>query len=222
MSINMGESGGLEYADHETQVLYCQNSISQNTDETFERETEIQYDPVSERGLDNDELAELVGFYRVVNVLAKNEQGATQTQVGEVGAEVALGINLTGQEFPNQSNFNNGGEEVLNDDTGSVSKNNYSEPGAIDVSGPIAVKPGAAPTTDSDITAGSQSFNEQRTFFFPDRLGSGPYLDATDDLSLKVEATKENVSAGTLVEVIYILYWDVQEMPEGRASFARP
>ncbi len=219
MSINMGDSSGVEYADHDVQVLYFR--AQNESGETGQVDEVLQYDPVSERGLDNDELAELVGFRRTLTIYVEDEIDGPQSQPGNVIGEFGFGINLTEQEFAEQ-----GGQLAPNEDVdnGTVEQFNRSEPGVIDSLAPFVIRPGLAPAADATVSAGGNSQNLSRTFFFPERLGSGPYIDSTDDLTLHVEAQKDNIvdAAQISVEGSMVLYWNVEEMPEGRASFSRP
>lgn len=230
MSINMGDSGE-EYADHEVQVVYTQNQAtgtSSNPDQ--EQDEVIEFEPVSDRGLDSDELAELVGFYRQVAVIAANEADNAQSFVASLTGEVGMGINLSLGEFAEQSNSTGpgNGERVREFSNGYIDKNNYSEPGVLDsvrlspTNGFIAGD--GDPLLGSGAGAGGGGSNVQadREMFFPDKLGSGPFVDRTDDITVHTECEFADFVGTLNVEVAYILYWRVHEMPEGRASFARP
>lgn len=226
MSINM-DSGGTEYADHEVQVIYGQKTIQEGSgNANADIDTVEQYEPVSDRGLDSDELAELVGFHRTVSVYATREEEATTTEPGDVLAEIGLGVNLSEQEFAEQSGAQQNGTVVEDFDEGTIGQqnvvNNYSEPGVVDTMAPITIAPSAAPTTDQDISVGGPNVERSRTMFFSEKLGTGPFVDRTDDLTLHSEVQTINANCRAVVEVIYVLYWSVEEMPEGRASFSRP
>jgi len=221
-----------EYADYEVQVVYFQITLlpvdpdgqaSVDVDRVFE------YEPVSDRGLDSDELAELVGWRRSFNIRTSGEADAEQEFNGNAFGEVGLGINLSIQEFAEQSNANNGGTRIDFDDSqigvlaGSV--NNYAEPGVLD-STTVQITSGFQATDVDNVGyaggAGSGSQTTEDSMFYRDKLGSGPYVDRTDDITIHGEAAKQDIAGEVVLEGHYLLYWDVQEMPEGRASFARP
>lgn len=223
MSINM-ESSGREYADHEVQVLKMRGDPDIGADNSID--ILHQTTPVSPRGIDSDELAELVAMRRWFNVKSFGEQDATQTEPGSVTVEADLGANLSPQELATRTT--DGGtdvvaeSQVINDqDTGSLIFGNYNEPGLFDSFSADATA-GFNEIGDGTGGPGSGSRNEERFINFADEFGSGPYMDRTDDLSVHVEVSSLNAANDVEAEVYYTLYWNVQEMPEGRASFARP
>jgi len=221
--------GSAEYADHEVQVIYFQGTtedVPNGEDAGFDEV--IEYEPVSERGLDSDELAELVGFRGHFNLRhGLRDDGTQVNRPNEFFAEVGLGINLSLQEFAEQSNQNNGGERILTTPESSLDKDNYAEPGVLDSwSGSSNAQFYDDQLVDTAAALGGGSAAQpqhEREMFFPDKLGSGPYVDRTDDITVHAEMNAGNIQ-GTqaIIEGSYIMYWNVQEMPEGRASFARP
>lgn len=212
-----------EYADHEVQVIYSRAVAGGGTGANANIDHFPQYEPVSDRGLDSDELAELVGMKRVASVYIQAEDAQSQTELGRTTMEVGLGINLSENEFAEQSAAGAGGQKDPDyDGVGLVAVNNYAEPGVLDSITPTSISAGAEPSTADTITAGSAGQTLERETYFADALGSGPFVDRTDDLVIHIENEKENLTAAAIVEVAYILYWRVHEMPEGRASFARP
>lgn len=216
----MGEASGTEYADHEVQVIHGRaQTFPLDNDEEIDEV--LEFEPVSDRGLDSDELAELVAFYRTVTIQLQNEQSTTQTQIGQGQLEYGLGINLSESEFAEQSGEAHGGQR-LDDVDGVLVKNNYAEPGVLDSINDLEANSGAAPATDSTISVGPNGGEFTRFMNFPRNFGSGPYVDRTDDLTMHIEAANKNFNGDVQVFVSVILYWDVKEMPEGRASFARP
>lgn len=215
-----GHDGAEEYADHEVQVIHGRIGTD-GVGVDGEVDEVLEYEPVSDRGLDSDELAELVAMYRSVTLVVTDEQADTQTEVGQALLEYGLGINLSEQEFAEQSGPQQGGTE-LNVDTGQVAVNNYAEPGVLDTINEVSVRAGAAPTTDQDIDTGGNGQEFARFMNFADAFGSGPYVDRTDDITAHFEVGHDNLSGSTAAYFSTILYWSVEEMPEGRASFARP
>jgi len=232
MSINM-DGGGTEYADHEVQIVGSRAvAEAGNVGEGVESEV-IQQAPVSQRGIDSDELAELVAMYRSVSLYASAEADNQQEFVATANGEFNIGINLSGEEeLPTEATTENPTTEfVETTDTnsgGNVSTFNFNDPGVLDF-GTMAVKPGLIPGIDtvvadtpSGASSGTKSAELNRFIDFRETFGSGPYLDRTDDISLQVEVGNEENAGRAQLELITIMYWDVHEMPEGRASYARP
>jgi len=236
MSMNMDmEGGAAEYADHEVQVIT--NQISANgtgANSSSETATMLdQLEPVSNRGLDSDELAELVAMYRIHFVDVDGVVRENQTEAGQVDSESAIGINLSEDEFPTQANANNATSaerrliENQNDIASLARGSNYSEPGALDftrgqiTSGFYELVEGPD-TSGPQGSAGSGGVTKERFVDLRTTFGSGPYVDRTDDISVFAELQATNITGEPTVETAYILYWNVEEMPEGRASFARP
>lgn len=204
MSINM-DSGGVEYADHEVQSLSFK-VVNDGTGPTG-IEGELLADPVQQRGIDNDELAELVGMYRFAFL---QPQGAMDQTNGDVmDFEFNMGINTKGKS---EALTDLSGNAEIAEDTvtgGGVTLGESDDPGILDGGGIVG-------SIGNDTGTVSERFID-----FRDVLGSGPYVDATDDLVFQGEVSN-NGSDTVNGEVEYILYWDVEELPEGRSSFARP
>jgi hypothetical protein len=225
MSINM-ENGAAEYADHEVQVIGVDFIDAETGGET---EVLEQFNPVSSRGLDSDELAELVGVYRTVSAeIRQTSGGGIDENPGTASYECELGINLTNSEFPGQS-FNNSptAETVvdgspISDGTGrKVRKVNYDEPGVLDTAYLNSVAPFRNPA-DGTGGGGDNEQGSERMIDFRSLLGTGPFVDKTDDIVIHAEGNYQSLEALSFLNANYVLYWDVQEMPEGRASFSRP
>lgn len=206
MSMDMGTGGaGVEYADHEVQTLNFQITTADGSTQ----EGRLKTDPVSQRGLDNDEIAELVGFYRTLSLQPSGQQNGTQ--LGPLNVEVGFGIN-TDSVLENLTDLPSNATIVEDPDasSGVVRIGESDDPGIIDGSAVHGLE-------DTDLGAGSI----ERTMNFKDMLGSGPYVDATDDLVFNGEVQSQT-GDNFILEYGFILYWEVQEMPEGRASFSRP
>jgi hypothetical protein len=233
MDMESSFAGDVEYADHEVQVLGKKINVSDDLGDGLtplagsqEGETIIEFNPVSDRGIDSDELAELVGFYRLVKTRIQGA-GSNATN-SEANCEGVLGINLTFGDLPNRVVTNG---TVVNDSPdlqvdqilGRIGAINLDEPGVIDM---FAQGANVGFGTSPDNAGGASQITSpsERTFFYGDKLGSGPYVDQTDEmtLALEIELADFTADVDVEVEVNYILYWNVHEMPEGRASFARP
>lgn len=222
MSINM-DTGGTEYADHEVQVIGANPTANGGSPESVQVEVPQElYDPVSERGIDSDELAELVAMYRSAHLYVPQDENTGQSREGAGLAEFNLGINLSGKsELPTDgfTNAPTSSEETI--ENGNLRRFNTNEPGALDHS-TISVTPGFTGDTGASSSSGSAGVNVERFINFREEFGSGPYVDRTDDLTIGAEIQKFDMVSGLDLEVRYTLYWNVEEMPEGRASFARP
>ena len=203
MSINMGDSGDVEYADHEVQALNFQVSTD-GTVAAFEQQFETS--PVSERGIDSDELAELVAMYRYVSLQTQGPQD--QTSQDTLSGEVNLGINTTGEEEALTDLGANATIEEVEQNGATARLGGLDDPGVLDgasINGFVATHVGQS----------------ERFLDFQDTFGSGPYVDKTDDLVVQGEIATDGTDR-VKIEVVYLLYWSVEQMPEGRASFARP
>lgn len=227
MSINMDQgSSSAQYADHEVQTigvrLICEAEWNDGV-----IEPRLEFEPVHEFGIDNDELAELVGFYRNATIRFQLTQDNTQTELGDVNFESDFGINVTEEDVVGSADEftidtqEDLGPATVNDGTfnGRAIGGVHDNPGQID-----HVQFYGSPSFNSSSGAGGPGNGQEqdRTFFYPDKLGSGPYVDRTDDLVMLPEIEFQNCVSRVEAEITYILYWNLEEMPEGRASFARP
>jgi hypothetical protein len=229
MSINPSGSGEVEYADHEVQVITNQ-LIADGTgaDQPAESAAFLdQLEPVSNRGLDSDELAELVAIYRHDFIDIDRQQLEDQTELGELTGESAIGINLSQEEVPLQANVNNAtssDRRIIENDNNIAIVNrgaNYSEPGTLDYA-KQGLMAAVGDDVEGEVAPGVGANDTERFINFRDEFGSGPYVDRTDDITVFGELGLTNVTAIATLETTYTLYWQVEEMPQGRASFARP
>lgn len=199
--MDIGHSGDVEYADHEVQ--YIGTNVS-TTDGTSVDE-EVNIEPVSQRGIDSDELAELVAMYRTASI-----QPASSAAAGEnTEAETGLGLNLSGaSESPNDASSQ---ATILdtNESGASLRVGEIDDPGVLDqVVAQVFGGTGATSTTERFVN-------------FREVFGSGPFVDKTDDLTIYGELQPDGTNQ-VKMETNYLLYWNVEEMPDGRASFSRP
>jgi len=211
----------VEYADHEVQTIGWQVA---NQEEDDRVEFTKQFEPVYQNGLDSDELGELVAMRRFVNVTSADETSTSQSEVGDAVAEVNAGINLTGKgENPTDAFTNAATADVtdLGDAAGSEGRTYIiDDPGVLDAFRLSAV-PGFVDTSAGAAGDGS-NVHAERFINFHEVTGTGPFVDKTDDFVISGEVDNRNAVNNTTVEVYYTLYWAIEEMPEGRASFSRP
>lgn len=226
--MDMGGSTATEYADHEVQavsaVLTTDDGLS-STEDSATAEIFKNFDPVSDRGLDSDEIAELVGMYRKATLRFGNVDG--QSFGNSMFAEGSLGVNIAGEseEFSSLSANAPTAERVdvtPDPDTADSFLSRFAsidEPGILDGTS-IG---GSLPYIDGGGAGGSgQQEVTERWFNFRDTFGSGPFLDATDDLTLFQELEVNEVIDQAEFELAYILYWDTETVPEARRNFGRP
>jgi len=228
MSINMSEPA--EYADHEVQVLTSKMTIDTDLADGDSCEYITSVEPVSDRGLDSNELAELKHMYRKASISITQLNDNTQTELGEVVAEASLGINMGPDELPTRPTVTGSRVQdasnttVVNDQDGGVfSVSNFEEPGILDFTS------GGANAGFNEVGTGTGGGSHvttptERDFSFSDTFGTGPFVDRTDDIDLNVELVGSNLSDGVRAEyeVSYLLYWNVHEAEGGRGAFARP
>lgn len=198
-----GDGDSPEYADHEVQAL----GVNINQDTQGNNDKILDFNPVSERGIDSDEVAELVGMYRFGSLQLQAEQD--QTDQDAVVGEMSLGINTQAEQ------------EQLHDASERANIREAGDPGENLKIGEIS-DPGVLDTFQlSTVNAIGAAGTAERFLDFRGTFGTGPFVDRTDDLVIGAEASN---TAGDRfkLEGSYILYWNVHEMPEGRASFARP
>lgn len=205
MSVNMDMSG-FEYADHDVQVVAAKpRFLGGNAGN--EIDDVIQLEPVSNRGVDSSAVAELVAMYRYASI--RTQEGSNAEAVH---FEADLGINLTDSELPTNLTNNATNELIEASSTGTyegdgaISISNFEEPGVLDTLSATAFI----------------DWSEQRQYNFREELGSGPYMDRTDDLSIHLELEAQGQTGPVEAEIYYVLYWNVQEIEGQRQRFARP
>lgn len=206
MNMDM-ESSGVEYADHDVQALSFQITTPGSAQDN---EFILTTEPVQERGIDNDELAELVAMYRTVRLTPSDEQTASNVTAQGISGEANFGIN-NDQKSEQLTDLPANNTLILEDGPvdGFGAIGGSTDPGILDGVGLAGFE-----TSSSGPTA-------ERFMNFKHELGSGPYVDRTDDLVFAGEVnsrTEDNL----ILEYSVILYWNTTEMPEGRPSFARP
>lgn len=212
------------YSDLEVQVLQYrgvwQGGADAGTDSTFT----IEYPEEDVAGgLDNDELAELVGFRRTVNTSIHRGSGA-QSAPAEAIIEASFGANLSGDEHPIGVAAE---EQVLTD-----SERDIDDSGALDIRANVGstMEPGvfdvhvANPAIGwSDATngtgGGTDTDLETVSVNYRNLAGHGPVLDANDGLSRSEYWSMEGIGESLTLEAKYLLFWNVEEMEERRPAF---
>lgn len=201
----------VEYADHEVQVISARATLN----EAGSIDKIAEYEPVyDDRGIDSNELAQLVAMYRSVSVYAQGNFS------GFAEGEITLGANLSATELPTRASATGAGAEDITDSAievntnasdASLFTNPFTDAGVFD-----------ATRQTLDGTSGSQA--QERFLNFKENFGTGPFVDRTDDLSLGIEAssTSSVTDATVNVEVVFVLYWAVETVEGGRSELSRP
>lgn len=181
--------------------------------------TDIQTFSVTERGLDNDELAELA-YLRADLAIYSNSVG-DQTTRNVFKGYADFGVNLSGDEFLNTDVNVDGldadasGTDDFNrlfrdtDEAGQF----YSEELHCDI---------GHRDTGNSVSAGATIDRVQVVVPFREQFGSGPFLDATDDLTQRLRLDVDNAIDSARLTSRLALAYDVDVIEGGRAAFGRP
>lgn len=208
--VESDEMDGLSYSDHEHQQV---TFIIENDDSANGEVEDVQKVEVNgPRGLDADELAELVYLRRQVSVI--DNSGSTADD-GTAEVEYGLEIN-TGNRDEFLPNLSGDGEENPVDEGGNTSLLYVDDdPGRLDyISTSMAFGGGKT----------SGPANLDRSVHYPGIYGSGPYLDPTDELGIFAEIDSNSVEQTGVfrLKVTLQMVWRIEEIPEGRSRYARP
>lgn len=150
-------------------------------------------DPLAEE-LDRDQVAELVHYQRTATV----ENG---------GIEFGLGFNVGEADFVEQAAGNQSSVDIS--DPGNIAVI-YDEAGVIDF-----LKMGAADRTADGIV-------DYRELNLREIYGEGPFVDATDDLSIHIESFTGGTSQESTGEVAVQMAFAVYDAPDGVPRFSNP
>jgi hypothetical protein len=172
-----------------------------------------QIEPLGEDELANDEVAELVAMYRVLDVEI-NVDGTTENaeaQTYSAKAEMAV-------------NFEGGSSAFLSSDQ-NLGINGVAEEGddAIFDVAMLGDSPGPYNESANPGSSGGGGLNaSQRWISFRKEFGQGPFLDNDDDLSVRVEAANRNGNHGVFADYYLLLWWDVSTVAGARPTLAPP
>lgn len=211
---------GASYSDHEIQ--HIKNGLAfldgadagPNTSVTDENQFNV-----TERGLDNDELAELV-YLRADIALYSNSVG-DQTTRNIIIANTDFGANLAGQENLNAFSTS---EDFDVDDSGTDDFSRFEH--VTDEAGQFyseELHAGIGFRDTGNSVGANQSIDRvQIEMPFRAITGGGPFLDSTDDLTSRFNMSVSNaIDSAKLTERIYLV-WDVDTVEGGRAAFGKP
>jgi len=214
---------GQSYSDIEIQNIAYGVGVD-DTDDTGQVEYATEIEPLDSTGIDNDELAELVGFRRTATLHLDQVDGAGS--YGGAAFEGAMGIDLGDNSFdgfiPNLTGDGQGFDTVSNPD-GLDPRNNFytdDDPAQLDS---FFLSGHGSFSDDSTGTGGAgSSMIDTRTLIYTDFLDNGPVLDRADDLSVGAEVFVQNNEVQVIGEVYMQLWWDVHHVQGQRQQFAPP
>jgi hypothetical protein len=199
------EGHGFEYADLNFQHIHVGavsplGTVGDGADERF-------YEVLG-GDLQPDQLAELVGFERSLGIDVI-EHDTSQAQHGTMGAQCELGVNTDSEQRLSSDQrdpswFTEDGPEYLDVSAQSTAWVAYND-SAVGISG-----------------AGGGFNIAEKQVWYRDHMDHGPFLDAADDLSIRVEADAQNCLHHIEAQVFYKLYWAVHRVENARPSFGSP
>lgn len=218
--MSIQDTGGFSYSDHEVQWILndyqFKDAADAGPDTSLEDEAQFN---VTERGLDNDELAELV-YLRADLDLGVDSVG-DQTTRNFFEVVTGWGANLSGSEYVSTDNDF---EQFDVDDSGTNDFQRNSR--TTDEAGQWIAESLRATIgfrdTGNSVGANSTTDRVQVTMDFRDLFGSGPFLDSTDDLTNRIFMNVDNAIDGARLDQRLMLVYDVQTVEGGRAAFGRP
>lgn len=218
--MSIQDSGGMTYSDHEVQWIRNSMTFRDAADSGPDTNVtdEAQFN-VTERGLDNDELAELV-YLRADISLAINSVG-DQTTANAFNAFTDWGANLAGTE----NLLTDDSKEFFDvDDSGTddfVREERVTDEAGEFVSEILRATIGHRDTANS-VAGGADNDRVQVEIDFRDVYGGGPFLDSTDDITNRVFFDVNNAIDSATLDQILTLGWRVETVEGGRAAFGRP
>lgn len=181
----------------------------------------------TEHGLDNNEVAELIGFDRLI--VLEDPNTGNQTEETSVSVEYAMGadlggdanldpflVNLAGDgtEFPaDTSEFNIEPQQNLI----------YEDDDAAQLDFTRLTYSGTFSSTVEGISGVGSLPRERREVNYRDLYEHGPVFDRTDDVSIGIEIDADDTTAsGMFVDHYLQLRWMVYEVDGYRAEFDFP
>lgn len=176
---------------------------------------------ITERGLDPDELAELVGL-RVSATIGTDVDPISQDEIGHITGWFQTGFNLSGDEFL-VSQGTQATEDFDVDGSGTADFRSFTRD--TDEVGQLTADRldgylGYSDTTDG--TGGAGGMPELNYVLnFRQMFGMGPIVDAADDFSTMVGLDINNVVAGATAKMTVSAYYEVEEYEHGRSRFGR-
>jgi len=212
----------LNYSDHEI-LNYRLVTVTGGGSTTANTNSEAEYQIESDvLDLENDELAMLSWLDTSMSLVYEDypELGGEITRGGAyVNAEI--GANLAGSEYLSTPAANRGVETIEEDDVvGSIALGANDEPGLwahLNASASSGFKDADA---DGSYSGNSTVDNDRMRRVFDEETGSGPHIDATDDISIGIfvdrQGTVANLRSAVYGQMAFVIY----EYENRRAEFA--
>jgi hypothetical protein len=204
----------LTYADHEFvnyRIDYRDNDTDGDRDIA---EFQVEDDVLD---LENDELGMLSWLTAVMVVTTEFETPGEQA--GEVGGTVIVGSNLSGTEYLNEPAVPGTGVEEIRSTEGTAEFSTANdEPGVWAVL-TAAADPQFEDAAQGAAGGGSSGHDRLRRVYYEETRG-GPYIDATDDISIGISTQTSRTEEQVLVRTFGQMSFVVFEYENRRAEFA--
>jgi len=210
-----GDGGSLSYNDLHYQYIGIDEQerfTSGNSEDAqaFAYSTE----PIEDRELDHNELAELVYLRRQACFFIQDDQANDQDQAGSFQGSVVLEVN------------SGPGEWLNSDQRFDVDNSFYSEENNrnLDVVEAV-ITPGYSNDTTQNGGPGSLAPAFERETAYAGSSGlfdHGPVLDPNDELDVRIELDAQNNIEVMKARVFYVLGWRVHEIEDARPQFGIP
>lgn len=221
MSIGMSQADET-YADfdvhHITHKITAPNSRDDPT-QVVKREEQFE---ITERGLEPDELAELVAF-RVETSINVDHNAVPPAKPGSCVVEAGAGFNLSGQEFVQE-----GGELLATfDDDNSGTDDAQVRANDTDEVGQLWFSNYGTAITFEDEGSGTggpaaASGRYPEVINLREMFGEGPVVDSVDDFTIRHRFELSSVDVYRVTSKLnFSLYYRVMETESGRSRFGR-
>jgi hypothetical protein len=205
----------LVYTDHE--FLNFNVIVVENGDPGTRRTVELQVEN-DVLDLENDELGELGWMTARLTAIGEfQDDSAGAAEAGDTVVQATVGSNLSGTEYLHTTDSRSGVEEQRSDDgiLGVGSAND--DPGIWAQLSCTAASQTFAP--DQSAAGGLNGDDRLVRRFHQETMG-GPYIDASDDVSVGVSVNKERNEEDIQVNVQGQMAFIVYEYEHRRAEFA--
>jgi len=218
MSINMDSSNSTSYGDYQHEQLeYNINNTSGVGQNAF---VEIKHDPLERKGgLDNDEVAELVGYEANI-IIAKDPAPNGAVEDGLYEHRGVWGVNLQANDITSGPPS---GTDAADFDTNRIVSVDT------DVGTDTSAPSYAAETIEQgvflqyDIVSDAAGESIRTSKHMRDWYDRGPVIDATDELSFIGAAIKQDGTEADMEATLSLnLIWDIAVVEGVRNRFSLP
>lgn len=209
-----GDGQALDYTDHyfTNFSLEAEQQGASNSSEWIEWTLE-------EPEIDNDELAQLRYLHLVLSTRNDPEAATANTSPGSIHAQAAIGTNLAGNEWVQDGSSGGVQQESSGADISEIGSSNS----VSDDPGEWMTMSATAEAGYQDNTAGTAGGGsggvDRAVRRFPDETGAGPWLDATDDVKVRMEVTKNTTDSDARGYVTGQLGWVILQDQSARPRY---